>query len=98
MCRKVSAETSLGVLFALFLFSLLFLSHLAWQSKQQERLSRYAQTQQAWQLATNHVALRQIGEFYQETVILNQVPFDIDSQSEFLRITFPLGEILLEKP
>lgn len=98
MPRQINAETTVSLLFSLMLFGIVFLSHSAWQSIQQKRLVRHYQTQQAWQIAENQLALLQAGEPYKGVIIQNNVQFEVDSQPAYIRIQFPLGEILLEKP
>ncbi|MDO4698945.1 MAG: DUF5374 domain-containing protein [Pasteurellaceae bacterium] len=96
--RRIHAETGLSLLFALMLFSFLFLNYSTWQAIQHQRFMRNYQTQQAWRIAENHLALLQAGEPYKGVIIQNNVQFEIDSQPSSIRVRFPLGEITLEKP
>lgn len=93
--NKYRAETTISLLIAIVIFSILILVFSHWQSAQNKRLNLYFQKQQAVQILESQIALKLAGLACENHIIQNQVRYEIYCSATQFSIRFPLGEIEL---
>ena len=95
--RGMKAESAVGVLLAVSLFAVLCLSYMRWQSAQHQQTQFLYQQRQALQLAENQLHLRMAhGTFVCEPEMSqNQIRFQLECSESQVRVTFPLGEVII---
>lgn len=94
--KMIKAESSLSLLVALLLFSLIYLGWSSWQSMQNMQSQQIFQKQQALQIAENQIARRLANVACQSSIEQNSIRFEISrcSDSE-IEVRFPAGKILI---
>lgn len=93
--NKYKAETSLSLLVAISLLTVVVLTFSRWQSVQNQQLNQHFQHQQAVQILENQIALKLAGLECENTLTQNGVDYQIQCAENRLRIQFPLGKIEL---
>lgn len=94
--RRINAESTLSLLFAIGLFALITLGIIHWQAQQQRQTRLLFQQQQALQIAENQLE-RQLAELNCERQIQqNDLVFQIERCTlNEVHIRFPIGELTL---
>lgn len=99
MKRQIKAETMISVLAAIALFCVIYLSYSQWLSQQNLQTAKQYQEQQAWQIVENEIALSLAEEsLCGQTITQNSLQFKVACTHSQITVTFPLGEIVLDKP
>lgn len=93
--NKYPAETTLSLLIAILIFSLLVLFFGRWQTSQHQQINQHFQRQQAVQILENQLALTLAELDCESSVTQNQIRYDIQCTGSQKRIRFPLGSIEL---
>lgn len=95
----IRSESLISILITISLFLILFLSYSRWQYAQHQQESFLYQQQQALQIAENQIALKMANmECNKRSNFQNNLQFIIDCQPQSLKVKFPLGEVIIEKP
>lgn len=94
--KIIKAESSVSLLVALLLFSLIYLAWSVWQSQQNAQSQRIFQQQQALQIAENQIARLLAGMDCQTSVEQNAIRFEISRCSNReIEVRFPAGKVLI---
>lgn len=90
---KYQAETTLSLLVAMTLFTLILFVFSHWQSEQNYRLNKHYQQQQAAKLLENQIALELADLDCESHIIQNGISYQIECLAHKKSIRFPLGKI-----
>ncbi|WP_025247138.1 DUF5374 domain-containing protein [Mannheimia varigena] len=93
--NKYKAESTISLLVAIALFTIVVLSFSHWQSEQNRRVNAHFQQQQAAVILENQIALRLSGLDCERQIEQNNIRYDIQCSGNKLSIRFPLGKIEL---
>lgn len=94
--KIIKAESSLSLLVALLLFSIIYVSWSSWQSQQNAQSQAIFQRQQALQIAENQIARLLAGMPCQNRVEQNGIRFEIRRcSSREIAIFYPQGNVII---
>ncbi|AWW33936.1 hypothetical protein CT138_03335 [Mannheimia varigena] len=93
--NKYKAESTISLLVAIALFTIVVLSFSHWQSEQNRRVNAHFQQQQAAVILENQIALQLSGLDCERQIEQNNIRYDIQCSGNKLSIRFPLGKIEL---
>ncbi|MEG9476591.1 DUF5374 domain-containing protein [Mannheimia bovis] len=93
--NKYKAESTISLLVAIALFTIVVLSFSHWQSEQNRRVNIHFQQQQAAVILENQIALQLAGLDCERQIEQNNIRYDIQCSGNKLSIRFPLGKIEL---
>lgn len=89
-------SSSLSILLAISLFTMLLLTTQQWLNKQQQQATKIYQQYQAVLIAENQLAQQYLGLSCQHQITLNGTLFQIDClNAQEILVRFPLGEFKL---
>lgn len=98
MNNIIKAETALGLLTAIGLFSLLIMGYLKWNTYQQQQFNLVFQKQQALQIADNQIARQMANLACERRVEQNGIRFEISRCShQEIMVHFPMGQVEIKK-
>ncbi|QTM01185.1 DUF5374 domain-containing protein [Mannheimia sp. ZY171111] len=93
--NKYKAETTISLLVAVILFSIVALSFSHWQSEQNRQINQYFQQQQAAGILENQIALQLAGLECETNLVQNDMRYEVQCLGNKLSVRYPLGKIEL---
>ncbi|MCL7721854.1 DUF5374 domain-containing protein [Actinobacillus pleuropneumoniae] len=93
--RLYMAETLLGVLIGITLFTLIWFTFSHWQQRQTAHINANYQRQQALQIIENQIALQLAGKPCETQTIQNGITFRVECTKGKIQVNFPLGQAVI---
>ena len=97
MNKLIKAESLTSLMVVMLIFSVIYLGYSRWQHIQNKQSTLIFQQQQALQIAENQIALLMAGKPCENQIRQNEQEIKEQCRSNTLKITFPSGEVVIEK-
>lgn len=97
MRKQLKGESIMSLLVALMLLSIFILSFYQWKATQTRREELIYQKTQAILILSNYMVIKNAGGIPEKNIRQNGLEFNIVQDNRQIRVTFPLGEILVQE-